>query len=71
MSMVNPKKLVNSKWTAVTPKKKEKHFAVTDVEYDEDGTVVSCSIEAVLSKRTFNINWRDLNDSTKWLHGWQ
>jgi len=69
--MVNPKKLVSSKWTAVTPQQKEKHFIVTDVEYGEDGAVVSCSIEAVFSKRTFAIQWRDLNDSRNWLPGWQ
>jgi hypothetical protein len=26
MNNINPKKLLNSKWTAVTPVNKEKHF---------------------------------------------
>lgn len=30
-NVVNKKKLLNSKWTAVNPKNKEKHFQVTKV----------------------------------------
>ena len=39
MNRVNPKKLLHSKWTAVTPKNKEKHFLVVDIEFDEEGLV--------------------------------
>jgi tryptophan-rich hypothetical protein len=71
MSTINPKKLLNSKWTAVTPTNKEKHFVVTDVEFDDDGMVVSCSIEAVMSKRVTLIDWHNLKDASKWLFGWK
>jgi tryptophan-rich hypothetical protein len=72
MNKINPKKLLNSKWTAVMPsKKKEKHFIVSEVEYDEEGVVVSCSIEAVLSKRSSLIDWQELKDDLRWLYGWQ
>ena len=71
MNKINPKKLLDSKWTAVTPCHKEKHFMVTEVEFDEEGIVVSCSIEAVMSKRSIPINWHDLKDDTNWLHGWK
>ena len=71
MNPLNPKKLLNSKWTAVTPTRKEKHFLVSEVEFDEDGIVISCSIEAVMSKRSFAIDWHVLRDETTWLHGWQ
>ncbi len=50
MNQINPRKLLGSMWTAVTPRNKEKHFLVSDVEYDEEGTVTSCTIEAVMSK---------------------
>ena len=30
MNPLNPKKLLNSKWTAVKPRNKEKHFLVTE-----------------------------------------
>lgn len=71
MNRINPKKLLRSKWTAVKPTQKEKHFIVSDVEFDEEDNVVSCCIEAVLSKRSTLINWHDLEDDSSWLHGWQ
>ena len=71
MNKINPKKLLNSKWTAVTPTKKEKHFIVTEVEFDEEGIVVSCCVEAVMSKRSTPINWHDLKDKSRWVHGWK
>ena len=30
MNRINPTKLLRSKWTAVSPVKKEKHFMVTE-----------------------------------------
>jgi tryptophan-rich hypothetical protein len=71
MNKINPKKLLNSKWTAVVPTRKEKHFMVSDIEFDEDGIVVSCCIEAVMSKRSSSINWHDLKDDSNWIHGWK
>ncbi|MCR8922795.1 TIGR02450 family Trp-rich protein [Dasania sp. GY-MA-18] len=71
MNTINPKKLLNSKWTAVTPKNQEKHFIVTKVEYDEDGIVILCLIESVMSKQPYPINWQDLKNDNVWLHGWQ
>ena len=71
MNNINPKKLLNSKWTAVKPTNKEKHFVVTEIEFDESGAVISCLIEAVMSKRTIPINWNDLKDEGNWTHGWQ
>ena len=68
---INPGKLLNSKWTAVHPENREKHFMVTEVEFDEEGLVVSCSIEAVLSKRSESIQWRDLKNTSLWIHGWK
>lgn len=71
MNNINPKKLLNSKWTAVNPSRKEKHFLVSEIEFDEEGVVVSCSIEAVISKRFILIDWRDLKDESSWAHGWK
>ena len=71
MTNINPKKLLNSKWTAVTPKYREKHFLVTDIEFDEDGNVLSCSIEAIMSKRTELIDWQILKNEALWIQGWQ
>ena len=71
MNKINPKKLINSKWTAVQPDKKEKHFMVTEVEFDEEEAVISCSLEAVLSRRSTLIQWQELKDVRKWVHGWK
>ena len=71
MNKISPKKLLNSKWTAVVPLNTEKHFIITEVEYDEDKAVVSCLIEAIMSKRTTNIQWRDLKDTAQWVQGWK
>lgn len=71
MNTINPKKLLNSKWTTVNPLNREKHFMVTEVEFDEGGVVIACLIEAVLSKRATPIEWQDLKDSEQWLQGWK
>ena len=69
MNQINPAKLRNSKWTAVKPINREKHFLVSDIEYDEDGSVVSCLIESVLSRKEYSIDWLDLKSEEKWLQG--
>ena len=51
MNRINPAKLLHSKWTAVEPKNKEKHFLVVEIDYDEDGIVIDCLLEAVMSRR--------------------
>jgi tryptophan-rich hypothetical protein len=62
--------LLNSKWTAQNPRNKEKHFIVTEVEYNEDGEVCSCELESVFSKRQECIDWRELKDINLWKQGW-
>ncbi|MDN3611284.1 TIGR02450 family Trp-rich protein [Vibrio ostreicida] len=70
MNPINPAKLHHSKWTAVNPVNKEKHFLVTDVEFNEDGTVLSCQLEAILSKNAYAIDWHELKHTEKWRQGW-
>jgi tryptophan-rich hypothetical protein len=71
MNKINPKKLLNSKWTAVNPVKKEKHFLVTELEFDEEDEVFHCLIEAVFSKRSEPIKWKELKNNENWLQGWK
>ncbi|WP_163930423.1 TIGR02450 family Trp-rich protein [Paraferrimonas sp. SM1919] len=72
MNRFNPQKLLNSKWTAVTPQNKEKHFVVVEVDYDEQTSeLLSCVIEAVLTKRQCPIDWRALKNSKQWQLGWK
>jgi tryptophan-rich hypothetical protein len=71
MNKINPKKLLHSKWTAMVPTNQEKHFEVSEITFDEGGMVVSCWIEAVMSKNSISINWHDLKDHSHWVHGWK
>ncbi|MFD2167403.1 TIGR02450 family Trp-rich protein [Thalassotalea euphylliae] len=71
MNQVASKKLLHSKWTHVTPVKKEKHFTIINVEFDDDGKVILCEIQAVLTHNIREINWRDLKDSKVWKQGWK
>jgi tryptophan-rich hypothetical protein len=70
MITLNPKKLLNSKWTAVNPERKEKHFIILETEFDEDGVVMRCLMQAVITKREFEIEWRDLKNTQQWRAGW-
>ena len=69
---LSPKKLLHTKWTAVAPKNKEKHFLVTQViePVPPGSPVVSVEIEAVQSKRARIIGWRELTDAAHWRRGW-
>ena len=72
MNKINPKKLFNSKWTAVTPTNKEKHFMVVKVIQPEDpqDPIKQVVIEAVMTKRQKTIHWRDLTNGLEWQQGW-
>jgi tryptophan-rich hypothetical protein len=69
---MNFKKLINSKWTAISPKNKEKHFIVTKVFVNiEDPQIVdSLVIEAIYSNRSFKLKPIDLLDTLVWKKGW-
>ena len=71
MNKINAKKLLNSKWTAVKPINKEKHFIITKIEFDENNNVINCLIEAVISNRLQQINWAELKESEHWQKGWK
>jgi tryptophan-rich hypothetical protein len=72
MNPLNPKKLLLTKWTAVKPLTKQKHFLVSRVIQPDLPTdpVVSVEIEAVFSKDTQAIAWRALQDDSVWRQGW-
>lgn len=71
INKISPKSLIQSKWTKVDVSNKEKHFIITVVKFDDDQKVVSCVIEAVMTKNEYSIDWRELKDSNSWQIGWQ
>ena len=72
MNPLNPKKLLLTKWTAVKPIAKQKHFLVSRVIQPEQPTdpIERVEIEAGLSKATQIIPWRNLQDEEVWRQGW-
>ena len=73
LTRLNPRKLLHSKWTAVTPTRREKHFIVTAVVEPESPSAQAeyVDLEAIHSKRMRRLRWRDLADTTTWLQGWR
>jgi tryptophan-rich hypothetical protein len=69
---LSPKKLLLTKWTAVKPRHREKHFVVTRVIEPEPPSlrVEHVELEAVHSKRVYVLHWRELTDASLWRQGW-
>ena len=69
---LSPKKLLLTKWTAVKPVAKQKHFLISRVIEPEQLTdpVERVEIEAVFSNAVQEIAWRDLQDDSVWRQGW-
>ncbi|MDP3979483.1 MAG: TIGR02450 family Trp-rich protein [Pseudomonas sp.] len=68
---LNPDKLLLSKWTAVHPHNREKHFLVSELFCDEQGQVLQIELQAVLSQRCQRLDWRVLEDAMNWRMGWK
>ncbi|WP_285425586.1 TIGR02450 family Trp-rich protein [Pseudomonas sp. efr-133-TYG-103a] len=71
MNRLNPQKLLLSKWTAAHPQNREKHFLVTELFRDEEGTVLEIELQAVLTKRGERMAWQALTDDQSWRMGWK
>ena len=69
---LNPRKLLLSKWTAVIPQQREKHFMVIKlIEPAAPGAPVQqVELQAVLSRRSQVLGWRELTDTQQWRQGW-
>ncbi|MFK3644645.1 TIGR02450 family Trp-rich protein [Pseudomonas protegens] len=71
MNRLNPRKLLLSKWTAAHPQHREKHFLVTELFCDEQGTVLDIELQAVLTRRSQRLSWQILQNERDWHMGWQ
>ena len=60
-----------SKWTTTQPVQRERHFIVTRLIRTDDETIIGCVLEAVINRNTHEIDWRELQDSTRWITGWK
>lgn len=71
MNRINPAKLLLSKWTAAHPRNKEKHFLVTELIRDEEGSVLEIDLQAVMTQRTERLAWQSLQNAEDWQIGWK
>lgn len=69
---LSPKKLLRTKWTAVKPRNREKHFVVARVIEPQPPSmrVEQVELEAVHSKQVYLLHWRELTDASLWHQGW-
>jgi tryptophan-rich hypothetical protein len=72
-NLPNRKKLLNSKWTAIKPDNKEKHFVVSYVKLnDDDNQIIEFVIlTAVLTNKTYQIDYKELKNEKEWKQGWK
>ena len=72
LNPLSPKKLLLSKWTAVHPVNKRKHFLVSKVILPElpEEAIEFVELEAVFDKAVQTILWRNLKNPQIWLQGW-
>lgn len=71
MNRINPEKLLQSKWTAVSPQNKEKHFIVIELLRDEQEQVTHCLLQAVMTRREYPLDWKALKNDEEWRMGWK
>jgi tryptophan-rich hypothetical protein len=71
VNRLNPRKLLLSKWTAAHPLNREKHFLVTELFRDDEGTVLEIELQAVMTKRNQRLEWQTLQDEQRWQMGWK
>lgn len=71
-SSLDPKRLLDSKWTASVPEHGEKHFVVTRVLDATTAPARAPSVElrCLLTKRTRIVAQTDLLDPERWRPDW-
>lgn len=65
--------LLGSKWSAVTPADRDKHFTVVRLERaaGKRSTIIGAELEALLSRRVRRATVDELRDPARWLPGWR
>ena len=69
MNRIQKNRLLSSKWTALAPRRSEKHFIVTRTVKDDAGAM-SVVLEAIHSNFEYTFPLDALKDSSQWRQGW-
>ncbi len=64
-------KLIGSKWTAGSPRNKEKHFELIDTRKADANRSIIHTLRSVMSGITYHVTHSELQDTKKWRRGWQ
>ncbi len=64
-------KLIGSKWTAVSPHNKEKHFELIGARKADADRLTTHTLRSVMSGITYHVTPLELQDTKKWRRGWQ
>ena len=70
MARLSLGKLLHSKWTSVQPTGNEKHFVVISQGGKKPRQPGQVTLQAVLTRRAYTLDWRDLTDEQHWRQGW-
>jgi tryptophan-rich hypothetical protein len=63
--------LQNSKWTAVEPVNRARHFELKALERTElQSDPIVCVMRCVVTRNSHRVRWKDLNNKNKWRKGW-
>lgn len=68
---IDQRALLHSKWTAVEPQNREKHFVAVELIKGENGAIQAVLLEAILTQRRQQISIDQLRDMRRWSMGWQ
>ena len=64
---------VGSKWTALAPRERDKHFVAVRIFRAEakPNAPQFAELQAIISKRSRNVPVQQLEDATQWARGWR
>jgi len=66
----DPQKRIGSKWTAMAPQHREKHFELIGVEKSGSSQSHKYLLRSILSGKVYPVEAEVLQDLNRWHKGW-
>jgi len=70
MARIHSKTLLNTSWTATSPREREKHFRVHSVIEKSGSHIVAVRMQALISGNIYCVEIQKLEDECVWQRGW-